>query len=159
MKKEITIAASSAVALIILLGSASYLLFPRVSVQAYTASLDVFTQKGGQGKDKLGGTFAPLEWVNLTAQVKNASGDPVGGRLISFEIYKPADATGATVVVTGAAPTNSSGMAIYSFRIPPSIAPNTIGSWLVYVTASVEDQVVVDTLTFSVQLSPLSFLG
>jgi len=152
LKKEITIAACSAVALIILLGSVSYLLFPKVSVQAYTASIDVFTQKAGPGKDEPGGTFAPLEWVNLTAQVRNASNNPLGGRLVSFEVYKPANTTtGATIAIAGIATTNSSGMAIYNFRIPPSTAPNTIGSWLVYVTVSVDDQVVVDTLTFSVQ--------
>ena len=138
-------------ALIIFLGSISYLLFPKVSVQAYTASIDVFTQKGGQGKDEPGGTFAQLEWVNLTAQVKNASNNPLGSRLVSFEVYKPANATGATIAIVGIATTNSSGMAIYNFRIPLSTAPNTIGSWLVYVTVSVDDQVVIDTLTFSVQ--------
>jgi hypothetical protein len=151
LKKEITLAASSAVALIILLGSASYLLFPKVSVQAYTASIDVFTQKGGQGKDQLGGTFAPLEWMNLTAQVRNASNNPVGDILVSFEVFKPANATtGATIAIVGTAMTNSSGMAVYDFRIPPSAAPNTIGIWLVYATAPVDDQVVADTLTFSV---------
>jgi hypothetical protein len=152
LKKEITIAAASAVALIIFFGSISYLLFPQVSVQASTASIDVYTQKGGQGKDKPGGNFTPLEWMNLTAQVKNASGNPLGGRLVSFEIYKPANTTtGATIAIIGTATTNPSGMATYNFRIPPSLVPNTIGSWLLYVTASVDDQIVVDTVTFSVQ--------
>lgn len=149
MKKEITIAAASAVALILFFGSVSYLLFPQVTVQAYTASIDAFTQKSGQGKDKPGGNFTPLEWMNLTAQVRNASNNPLGGRLVSFEIYKPANTT--TGAIVGTATTNSSGMATYNFRIPSLLAPNTIGSWLVYVTASVDNQIVVDTLTFLVQ--------
>lgn len=152
MKKEITIAACSAVALILFFGSASYLLFPQVSVQASTASIDVFTQKGGQGKNKPGGSFAPLEWMNLTASVTDASNKPVAGIFVSFEILKPANTTtGATISVVGTNMTNSSGIAIYRFRIPPRIAPNTIGIWLVYVSASVDSQAVVDTLTFSVQ--------
>lgn len=152
MKKEITIAACSAVALILFFGSVSYLLFPQVSVQASTASIDVFTKKSGQGKDNPGGSFVPLEWMNLTAEVLYASYKPVGAIFVSFEILKPANTTtGATISVVGTDMTNSSGIAIYCFRIPPSAAPNTIGIWLVYVSASVDDQAVVDTLTFSVQ--------
>lgn len=120
MKKEIIIAALSALALIALSGSVSYLLFPQISVQAYTASIDISTQKGGQGKDKPGGNFAPLDWMNLTAEVRNASNNQLGGRLVSFEIYKPPDnVTGATVAIIGVATTNSSGIGTYSFRIPP----------------------------------------
>jgi hypothetical protein len=149
LKKEIILAALSALALIILSGSVSYLFFPQVTVQAYTASIDVFTQKGGQGKDQPGGNFTPLDWINLTAEVRNASNYQLSGRLVSLEIYKPANAT--TGAITGVATTNSSGIAIYSFRIPPSDAPNTIGKWLVYSTVDVDGQLLVDTLTFSVQ--------
>ncbi len=152
MKKEITIAACSAVALILFFGSASYLLFPQVSVQASTASIDVFTQKSGQGKDKPGGSFVPLDWMNLTAKVRDASNNPAGAIFVSFEVFKPANmTTDATISLVGTNMTNSSGIAIYCFRIPPSTAPNTIGVWLVYVSASVDSQALVDTLTFSVQ--------
>jgi hypothetical protein len=152
LKKEIIIAALSALALITLSGSVSYLLFPQVTVQAYTASIDVFTQKGGQGKDQPGGNFTPLDWINLTVEVRNASNYQLGGRLVSFEIYKPANTTtGATIAIAGVAVTNSSGIGIYSFRISPPDAPNTLGSWLVYSTVDVDGQLLVDTLTFSVQ--------
>jgi len=151
LKKEIIIAALSALALIALSGSVSYLLFPQISVQAYTASIDISTQKGGQGKDKPGGNFAPLEWMNLTAEVRNASNNQLGGRLVSFEIYKPANITGATIALIGTATTNSSGIAIYGFRIPSALAPNTIGKWLVYSTVDVDGQLLADTLTFHVQ--------
>jgi hypothetical protein len=152
LKKEITIAATSAVALIMLFGGVSYLLFPQASVQESKASIDVYTQKGGQGKDQQGGNFAPLEWMNLSAEVKDASNKPLGSRLVSFEIHEPTNiTTGASISIMGVATTNSSGIAIYSFRIPPSDATNSIGRWLVYVNVPVDDQVLVDTLTFLVE--------
>ncbi|MGQ9565675.1 MAG: hypothetical protein ACUVT5_03905 [Candidatus Bathyarchaeales archaeon] len=145
MKKEITIAASSAIALIILLGSASYLLFPQVPVQAYTATIDVYTQRGGHGKDKPSGNFTPPETVYLYAEVKNASNTPLGAKLVSFEVHWPNNET-SSILILGTATTNSSGIAEEKFGIPPST--NSIGRWLVYVTAQVDEQIVVDTLTF-----------
>jgi len=145
LKKEITIAASSAVALIVFLGSASYLLFPQVSVQAYTASIDAYTQHGGQGKDKPSSNFSQLEMVYLYAEVRNASNHLLGSRLVSFEVHWPDNGTGS-ILVLGTATTNSSGTAEKSFTIPPP--QNSIGRWLVYATAQVDEQIVVDTLTF-----------
>jgi hypothetical protein len=145
LKKEITLAALSAVALITFLGSASYLLFPKVSVQAYTASIDVYTQHGGQGADKPSGNFSTGEMVYLYAQVKNASNAPLASRLVSFEAHWPANGNGSILIIETAT-TNSSGIAEKNFRIPPS--PNSIGRWLVYVTAQADDQIVADALTF-----------
>jgi len=145
LKKEITIAACTAVALIIFLGSASYLLFPQISVQAQTASIDVYTPRGGQGKDQPSDNFWQNETVTLSAQVKNASDAPLGSRLVSFEVHWPANGTGS-ILILSTKTTNTSGIAETSFRIPLSSYSN--GRWLVYVTASVDDQIVVDTLTF-----------
>jgi hypothetical protein len=157
LKKEITIAACSAVALIIFLGSVSYLLFPKVSVQAYTASIDAYTQRGGKGSNAPGGNFSISQNDNVTiyAEVKNASNIPQGGRLVSYEIHWPADGPkNGSIYVIGVEETNASGIAEIA-RIP-LWAPlfqvwNPQGSWLVYVTTSIDGQVVVDTLTFSVQ--------
>jgi hypothetical protein len=145
LKKEITIAATSAIALIILLGSVSYLLFPQVSVQAYTATIDVYTQHGGQGKDKPSGNFTKLETVHLYAEVKNTSNTPLGAKLVSFEVHWPDNGTGS-ILILGTAQTNPSGTAEKSFTIPPST--RSIGRWLVYVTTQVDEQIIVDTLTF-----------
>jgi hypothetical protein len=246
LKKEITIAACSAVALIILLGSVSYLMFPKVSVPAnrvpsvsispasivvavdrpqlftssvsggtspysyqwylngtavsgatnsswtftpassgsYTvyvnttdkigsigksniaivqgwnaATLDAFTQLGGEGTDQLGGNFSISQRDNVTiyAEVRNASNISQGSRLVSYEIHWPAHGPqNGSIYAIGTSETNASGMAEIS-RIPlwapefqtPSQDPR--GSWLVYVTTSIDDQPLFDTLTFFVQ--------
>ena len=148
MKKEIAIAACSAVALVLFLGSASYLLFPPVSVQGYTASIDVYTQNGGKGINKPSGNFTlnmtlpPL--VILYAEVKNASNMPAEG-LVSFEIIPPLNGSVPFVQVSM---TNSSGIASSQFRIPP--LNSSLGKWLVYATVDVNGQSLADTVTFFV---------
>jgi hypothetical protein len=158
LKKEITIATCSAVALIILLGSVSYLLFPKVSVQAYTASIDAYTQRGGKGSNTAGGNFfiSQNDTVYIYAEVRNASNVPQGSRLIAYEIHWPANGSqnGITYGAPQTAVTNASGIAEIA-RIPiwalQVQGRDPRGNWLVYVTTSIDDQVVVDTLTFSVQ--------
>jgi hypothetical protein len=158
LKKEITIAACSAVALIVILGSISYLLFPKVSVQAYSASLDAYTRRGGKGSNAFGGNFSISQKDNVTiyAEVRNASNVPLGSYLVSYEIHWPANGpqNGSRYDV-GNPETNASGIAEIGYPIPvwalalqPSRDPR--GSWLVVVTASVEGQHLADTLTFFV---------
>ena len=153
MKKEITIAASSAVALILFFGSVSYLLFPQVTVQGTTASIDVYTQKNGKGANKPSGNFALNETVIIYAEVRNASNMPVGGRYPSFEVDWPINDTTnglvRNVLILSTNKTDASGIAWIRFRIPPT--PNSIGKWLVYSTVDVDGQLVVDTLPFFVQ--------
>lgn len=157
MKKEIIIAAFSAVALIVFFGGVSYLLFPQVSVQGYTASIDVFTQHGGKGSDKSGGNFSisQNDTVRLYVEVRNASNIPQGSRLVSYEIHWPAIGPyNGSLYNLGTVVTNASGLAeimpipIASLQIQ-NRDPN--GNWLVYVTTSIDNQHLVDTLTFSVQ--------
>lgn len=157
MKKEITIAACSAVALIILLGGVSYLLFPRVSVQAYTASIDAYTQRGGKGSNTQGGNFSisQNDTVYIYVEVRNASDIPQEGRFVSYEIHWPASGpqSGSKYDVNTKV-TNSSGIAeIAKISILALQIQNRDprGSWLVYVTASIDDQPLADTLTFFVQ--------
>lgn len=147
MKKEITIAASSAVALIILLGSASYLLFPKVSVQAYTASIDLYTQNGGRGTNEPCSNFTRNQTVTLYAEVRNASNAPQSGRFVSFEVHWPANGTGS-IIALDTAQTNSTGIASMQFRIP--LSSYSLGKWLVYSTVVVDNQFLADTLTFFV---------
>jgi len=157
LKKEITIAASSAVALIILLGSASYLLFPKVSVQASTASIDAYTQRGGKGSNTPGGNFsiAQNDTVYIFAEVRNASNIPQGNRSISFEIHWPANGSqNGSIYDVGSSQTNASGIAeIETIPLwhPRFKIQDPQGTWLVYVTISMDDQHLADTLTFSVQ--------
>ena len=154
MKKEIIIAACSAVALILFFGSVSYLLFPTVSVQGYTASIDVYTQNGGKGINKLSGNFT-LNYtmptlVILYAEVKNASNKPAGG-LVSFEVHWPLN---GSILFVGVNMTDSLGIASYRFRIPPT--NSSLGKWLVYATVDVNGQSLADIVTFFVTDTPLS---
>ena len=147
-------------ALIILLGSVSYLLFPKVSVQAYTASIDVYTQRGGKGSNTLGGNFSisQNDTVHIYANVRNASNIPQGSRFVSYEIHWPVNGPqNGSIYAIGTEETNASGIVeipgitgipIWALQIQ---GRDPRGSWLVYVTTSIDGQVVVDTLTFSVQ--------
>lgn len=134
-------------ALIILLGSASYLLFPRVSVQAYTASNDLYTQNDGRGINKPCGNFTQNQTVTLYAEVRNASNAPQVGRLVSFEVHWPANDTGS-ILLLDSAQTNGTGIASTMFRIPLSLY--SLGKWLVYSTVVVDGEFLADTLTFFV---------
>jgi hypothetical protein len=149
LKREIALAASSAVALIVIFGSVSYLLFPQVSVQGYTASIDVYTQNGGKGINKPSGNFTLNETVPtlviLYAEVKNASNMPAGG-LVSFEVHWPLN---GSILLVGVSATDSLGIASYQFRIRPTNSSS--GRWLVYATVDVNGQFLADTLTFFVQ--------
>ena len=157
MKKEITIAACSAVALIILLGSVSYLLFPQVSVQGYTASIDAYTQRGGKGSNVFGGNFSVSKRDNVTiyAEVRNASNIPQEGRLVSYEILRPANSPqNGSIYAIGTNETNAFGITEI-IRIPlwalQIQGRNPQGLWLVYVTTSIDSQPLSDSLTFFVQ--------
>jgi hypothetical protein len=153
LKREIALAASSAVALIVIFGSVSYLLFPQVSVQGYTASIDVYTQNGGKGINRPSGNFTLNKTVPtlviLYAEVRNASNTPVEGRLVSFEVYWPANGTGGILIPAAVNQTNSSGIAMTKFAVPPIDASK--GQWLVYATVDVNGQFLADTVTFFVQ--------
>jgi hypothetical protein len=162
LKKEITIAACSAVALIFLLGSVSYLLFPKVSVQGYTASIDAYTQLGGKGSNVPGGNFSISKRDNVTiyAEVRNASNIPQEGRLVTYEVHWPASGPqNGSIYAIGTNETSASGIAEI-IRIPiwapefnftqfPNRDPR--GTWLVYVTTSINGQPLSDTLTFFVR--------
>jgi hypothetical protein len=157
LKKEITIAACSAVALIILLGSVSYLLFPQVSVQGYTASIDAYTQRGGKGSNVFGGNFSVSKRDNVTiyAEVRNASNIPQEGRLVSYEILWPANSPqNGSIYAIGTNETNAFGITEI-IRIPlwalQIQGRNPQGLWLVYVTTSIDSQPLSDSLTFFVQ--------
>jgi hypothetical protein len=159
LKKEITLAALSAVALIVFLSRASYLLFPETPVSVpptppSAPSIDVYTQKGGQGKDQPGGAFSlsQNETVRLYAEVRDASNKPLGSRLVAFEIHWPDGPHSGSIYDIGSVPTDSStGIATIRPIQTFDTRPDFKGTWLVYVTTPVDDKTVVDTLTFLVQ--------
>lgn len=133
--------------LIILLGSVSYLLFPRVSVEAFAASIDLFSQNGGRGINKPCSNFTQNQTVTLYAEARNASNAPQVGRFVSFEVHWPANGTGS-ILDLETVQTNGTGIALTQFSIP--LSSNSLGKWLVYSTVVVDGQFLADTLTFFV---------
>jgi hypothetical protein len=127
------------------------------TVQGSTATLDAFTQLGGKGTDKSGGNFSISrnDTVYMYAEVRNASNIPQGGRLVSYEIHWPANGPqNGSIYAIGTEETNASGITEIA-RIPILVLQienrDPRGTWLVYVTASIDDQPLTDTLTFFVQ--------
>jgi uncharacterized protein YfaS (alpha-2-macroglobulin family) len=109
-----------------------------------TPTIDIFTQKGGIGPNTAGGYYAINETVDLYAQVMNESGQGVPNQLIAFAVIGP---NGTKPLIDEAAPTNSSGIASISFRIPPDTA--YVGTYEAYASTMYEGQVALfDSLTF-----------
>jgi hypothetical protein len=106
--------------------------------------LDVFTQKGGAGQNKPGGTFALNETVGLYAEIRDALNQTAPNQLIMFSIKNP---NGTTEYL--APMTNSSGIASVSFRIPPD--PLYVGTFEGYASTAYFDTVLLDTVTFIVK--------
>ena len=107
-------------------------------------TLDVFTQRGGQGQNVQSGPFLLGENVSLCAVFRVMNSSVVAGKLVSFE----AQLNGATLLVL-VAETNSSGIASVSFRVPPD--PSFVGPWEVYARLDNGGMVLLDTLVFAVE--------
>jgi len=104
--------------------------------------IDVFSQKGGVGPNTSGGNFALNETVVLYAEVRDELNQTVPNQSVGFEIREP-NGTDFAVV---ARMTDSSGIANYTFRVPPD--PAYLGTFEVYVSAQYYGIVLLDTLTF-----------
>lgn len=112
-------------------------------------AIDLYTQKGGQGRNQPDGAFALGEIVILTALL-TYNELPVQNKLVGFEV---SDA-GGEVVLDRSAFTDANGLATVNFTIPilclPDL-PNVFGKWTALATASVSQQNVNDALTFTVR--------
>lgn len=103
-------------------------------------TLDVFTQKGGEGPNTQGGNFALNESVTLYAEVRDDSNQTIPGQYVGFEIRGPK----GTEIALFVQATNSSGIATETFGIPPYI-----GTFEIYASTRYNDNVLLDTLTFT----------
>jgi uncharacterized protein YfaS (alpha-2-macroglobulin family) len=110
-------------------------------------TIDVYTQKGGQGQNTPSGAFALNETVVLYAELRNSTGQPVQGNDVSFEVKY--HSTTSTIWTTTVQRTNASGIAETSTRLPSDAS--YAGTWEVYATAQFEDTLLIDTLTFAAQ--------
>jgi hypothetical protein len=111
--------------------------------------IDVYTQKGGQGQNMPGGTFALDEIVYLYAEIRDPLNQTVPGIPVAFEIKIDNTTSVPWTATYSTAYTNASGIATANTTIPPD--PAYAGTWEVYATAKYNDVTVIDTLTFIAQ--------
>lgn len=108
-------------------------------------SVDVYTQKGGEGKDQPGGTFALGEEVHLISIV-TYNGFPVQQKLVAFQVLDSFNVTiEIRTVITG-----SDGIAEISLRIPE--IQRSFGTWTAISVVEIAGKTVWDTITFQVFL-------
>lgn len=107
-------------------------------------SIDVFTQKGGEGKLVASPPFYPDEEVMLYARV-TFSDYPEQNKFVAFQIFDP---YGETYILYGT--TNGSGVASKNFRLPEAETPEDLGTWRILATVNVAETVVEDLVEFQV---------
>jgi PKD repeat protein len=107
--------------------------------------IDLYNQKGGEGRNQPSEDFTPGSIVILLAQV-TYNGAPVEYKPVSFEIR---NAKGEIIAYRSAF-TNASGVAIINFTLYTECLPNMIGTWVVLALTEVSGQKASDTLTFKV---------
>lgn len=132
--------------------ASSLLCVKTIPVEAQSGRfIDLYTQNGGIGANQSSDMFQPQELVMLYALV-TYNEDPIVNRLVAFQANGPPNAF-ENMTAAVSSPTNQSGIAEFSFRIPwPPGNPEkkVFGEWQVVATVDVADQTVVDTLTFQV---------
>lgn len=138
------------VVLLLVMAASTLVCIKTAPVEAQSGrSIDLFTQRGGQGVNQSSDMFQPQELVILYANV-TFNDSPVANKDVGFGISPPSNSN--LINATGYARTNESGLAEWSFRIPwPSEDPEKVfGAWLVVATVDIADQTVVDTMVFQV---------
>ena len=109
-------------------------------------TMDVYTQKGGQGQNTQGGTFALNETVFLYAEIRDSLNQTVPNQLVGFEFKYYNTTSVPWTEVTLVQGTNASGIAGVNTRIPP--LSEYAGTWVVYATTRYNDSILSDTLPF-----------
>jgi len=107
--------------------------------------IDLYNQRGGQGRNQPSEEFAPGEVVELTASL-TYNNEPVEYKSVAFEVK---DAMGEAVLYRSSM-TDENGLAKINFTIRGDCLPNIFGTWTALAVASVSGQEVNDTLTFEV---------
>lgn len=106
-----------------------------------TRFIDVYTDRDGDGPNTSSQSYRRNETVNLYARVSNGT-SPIEGSSVVFAVYWPNE----ELIFLTTPISNASGIATETFRIPP--IAESIGDWRVIVTARINDQVFLDSLTF-----------
>lgn len=123
--------------------------------------IDVYTEKGGEGKgcDKTTGeeygedplwtamsdAFGPQEEVTVCAKI-TYNDEPVENKLVAFEIVDPE----INIIAVRSGATNSEGIACVTFRIPWTgvSAEELFGAWLIVATVDIAEETVMDKCRF-----------
>jgi len=111
-------------------------------------SIDLYTQRGGEGFDEPDGEFMVSETVYLFSQVKYQD-VPVQQKLVSFEVRNPLNES----VVIRTFITDANGLAAISFMIP--YLPSSIGVWTAVSVVEIAEKTTWDTLSFRVYPVPV----
>ena len=116
-------------------------------------AVDLYTQKSptdGKGTDQPGGSFAPLEGIQLYAHVTYDS-RVVAGVFVAFQVTGPTNASNPHAVFRSAQ-TDKNGMAAISFYLPPTANETNgiFGEWEAYASAQILGETGQDTLAFEV---------
>ncbi|RLI43690.1 hypothetical protein DRO69_09030 [Candidatus Bathyarchaeota archaeon] len=107
--------------------------------------IDLYNQRGGQGRSQPSEDFAPGEAVELAALL-TYNNEPIQYKSVSFEVRDAMDQT----VLYRSAITDENGLAKIDFVIQAECVPNIFGTWTALAISTVSDQLVSDTLSFKV---------
>lgn len=111
-------------------------------LQTYSGgSIDVFTQRGGEGFNSSGGTFAAGEQVDLYANV-TYNEDALPSKLVVFEAKDPQ----GNPILVRTAMTNLTGIAAVSCTLP--LGAECDGTWTVRSTVDIAGKTFLDWLSF-----------
>lgn len=109
-------------------------------------TIDVYTQKGGQGQNTQGGSFVLNDTVFVYAEIRDSLNQTVSNRTVGFE-FKCFNTTSVPwTEVTLVQGTNASGIAGVADPIPH--LSEYAGTWIVYATTRYNDVILSDTLPF-----------
>ena len=147
LSKKLEKTAVSLVLTIILFGFLLSVKVPSFSLPSY---LDIYTWKGGIGAYEFGGNYTRGEMTVIFAKAVE-SGIPASRKVVSFSIY----AADGSKVTYGSSLTNTSGIAVFSFRI--SKDDQRVGLWKAFSTVLLCDHVYNDTMPFILSNSSEKF--
>jgi hypothetical protein len=115
------------------------------TVCADTLTLDLCSQRGGQGPNQPSGSFAPGETVELAALLEYNE-EPVKNKPVGFEVRNPI----GEIVLIRSDMTDANGIARINFTVIGECFPGLYGTWSALAVSTVSELIANDSLTFNV---------
>jgi len=157
-KTDLLKASVLAVATVILLGAATYVLSSRfITPPRPIATVDAYTEKGGYGQGIVSSFYVYNENISIFATVLDDTNNPLANTEVTFEIHGPPN---SNITLTQTTTTNSSGVAVATIPAPyTAYQPETaLGMWTAVATTEVTGTQIVDSLAFEVKAPPSPFV-